>query len=58
VNKVQPEIQRLFDAKEARRRELALLPFPEKVRLVVELQKMTAPVYRARGRNVREWVIK
>ena len=58
MNKVPPEIQRLFDAKEARRRELARLPFPEKVRLVVELQKMTAPAYRARGRNVREWVIK
>jgi hypothetical protein len=57
VKKVQPEIQRLFDAKEARRRDLARLPFPEKVRLVVELQKMAALVYGARGRNVREWVI-
>jgi hypothetical protein len=57
VKKVQPGIQRLFDAKEARRRDLARLPFPEKVRLVVELQKMAAPVYRARGRNVHEWVI-
>ena len=58
MNKIQPEIQRLFDAKEARRRELARLPFPEKVRLVVELQKMTEPLYRARGRNVRVWMIK
>jgi hypothetical protein len=55
---VQPEIQRLFDAKETRRRDLVRLSFPEKVRIVVELQKMAAPVYRARGRNVREWVIK
>lgn len=58
VRRVQPEIQRLFDAKDARRRDLARLPFPEKVRIVVELQKMAAPVFRARGRNVREWVIK
>jgi hypothetical protein len=58
MNRVQPEIQRLFDAKEARRRDLVRLSFPEKVRIVVELQRMAAPVYRARGRNVREWVIK
>jgi len=52
---VNPELQRLFDAKQLRRRDLARLPFPEKVRIVIQLQKMAAPLFRARGKNVRVW---
>lgn len=52
---LKPEIARLFVAKEARRRKLARLPFPEKVRAVVQLQAMVAPVLRGRGRTVRVW---
>lgn len=52
-----PDIARLFAAKEARRHRLAGLPFPEKVRLVVQLQRMVAPILRARGRQVRVWSI-
>lgn len=51
------EVAGLFAAKEARRRKLANLPFPEKVRAVVRLQRMVAPVLRARGRQVRVWTI-
>jgi hypothetical protein len=50
-----PEIARLIAAKEQRRRTLAALPVPEKVRVVVQLQRMAAPVMRARGRPVRVW---
>jgi len=50
-----PEIARLFAAKEARRQRLARLPFAEKVKLVVQLQKMAAPLLRQRGRRVRVW---
>jgi hypothetical protein len=50
-----PEIGRLLAAKEARRRRLAALPFPEKVRAVVQLQIMAAPILRARGKIVRVW---
>lgn len=50
-----PEIARLFAAKEARRHKLAALPFPEKVRVVVRLQHMVAPLLRARGRAVKVW---
>ena len=50
-----PEIARLFAAKEDRRRKLAALPFPEKVRAVVRMQEMAAPLLRARGRHVRVW---
>jgi len=50
-----PEIARLIAAKECRRRKLAALPFAEKVRLVIKLQQMAAPVLRARGRSVKVW---
>jgi hypothetical protein len=49
------EIARLFAAKERRRKELAALPYPEKVRLVIKLQQMAAPILRARGQAVRVW---
>jgi len=50
-------VVRLLIAKEDRRRMLAGLPFPDKVRAVVRLQRMVAPVLRARGREVRVWNI-
>ena len=50
-----PEIARLIAAKERRRCKLAALPFAEKVRLVVKLQQMAAPILKARGRSVKVW---
>ena len=55
MDALKPEIARLFASKEARRHRLAALPFPEKVRAVVRLQEMAAPVLRARGIKVRVW---
>lgn len=55
VDLMDPRIARLFAAKEARRRRLARLPFAEKVKLVVQLQRMAAPLLRQRGRRVRAW---
>ncbi len=55
MEKTLQEIARLFAAKEKRRRQLAALPFPHKVRLVVQLQQMAAPILRARGRSIRVW---
>ncbi len=57
MNALSPEVARLLAAKEDRRRKLAGLPFPDKVRAVVRLQRMVAPVLRARGRQVRVWNI-
>jgi len=39
------------------RETLRKLPLPEKVRIVVELQKMVAPILRARGENPYVWKI-
>ncbi len=50
-----PEIDRLFKAHEQRRQRLADLPFPEKVRLVIQMQRMVEPILRARGRPIRIW---
>jgi hypothetical protein len=55
MEKLDPQIARLFAAKEARRLKLAALPFPEKVRAVVRLQQMAAPLLRARGKKVYVW---
>ena len=57
VDPLKPEIARIIAAKEQRRHKLAALPFAEKVRLVVQLQRMAAPILRARGLMVREWGI-
>lgn len=46
---------RVLEAKERRRHELARLPFLEKVRIVVELQRMVAPILRARGKPAIVW---
>lgn len=58
MDTLSPDVARLFAAKEDRRRKLAGLPFPDKVRAVVQLQRMVAPILRARGRQVRLWTIK
>lgn len=55
MESLSPEIARLIAAKEARRRKLAALPFPDKVRAVVRLQQMAAPILLARGLQVRVW---
>lgn len=49
------EMARLFGAKLERRKALSRLPFPEKVRAVVGMQKMSAPILHARGIAVRPW---
>lgn len=55
MDRLAPEVERLVEAKQQRRLALAALSFPEKVRRVVELQKIAAPLWRQRGRKVRIW---
>ena len=47
----------ILGGKEEHRKILRDLSFPEKVRIVVELQKIAAPTLRARGINVHPWKI-
>jgi hypothetical protein len=55
MDQLKREMARLFAAKERRRARLAALSFPEKVRAVVRMQQMTAPILRAKGMKVRVW---
>ncbi len=55
VDGVTPQLAKIFAGKEQRRRELACLPFPEKVQAVIRLQEMTATILRARGKLVQPW---
>lgn len=50
-----PDLERILAEKQARRQRLAALPFPEKIRTLVKLQAMTAPIQRAKGSTVRIW---
>jgi hypothetical protein len=52
---ISAEVARIFTAKEKRRHELARLPFPEKVRAIIQLQEMAATILRARGKIVKPW---
>ncbi|MEQ1749601.1 MAG: hypothetical protein ABL974_09285 [Prosthecobacter sp.] len=57
-SKIEPQaITHIFEAKEARRRRLAGMSYPDKVKAVVRLQEMAAPVLRQSGRNVQVWRI-
>ena len=55
VDGARSEIARIFAAKEQRRQALARLPFPAKVRAVMQLQEIAATIMRARGKMVRPW---
>lgn len=57
VDRIADDVQRLFDAKKERRRRLAALPFEEKTRIVVALQRMAAPLRAQRHRRARVWEI-
>jgi hypothetical protein len=44
-------------AKRERRRELAALPYAEKVRIVLRLQRMGDAIRATRGARARSWLI-
>ena len=49
------DLTQILAGKERRRHELARLPIEEKLRAVVRLQEMAAPILRQRGKRVRCW---
>ncbi len=49
------DLSRMLEGKGRRRHELARRPIEEKLRAVVRLQQMAAPILRQRGRTVRCW---
>jgi len=57
MGKVRSATEKVIAAKSARRKRLAALPVPEKIRILVEMQKMAAPLLKAQGRKSRIWKI-
>lgn len=50
-NYVRSEAEILFRAKQQRRQELASLPFEEKIRILLELQKISRDVQNSKGKE-------
>lgn len=57
MDKLRPSVRAILRAKEERSRALAALPWPEKVRIVVEMQKMGFPIVRKRDSRACGWRI-
>lgn len=57
MDSINPEIQKIFENKERRRKELAALPWPEKVRILVQMQRMIVPLIRDRDPRACVWEI-
>ena len=51
------KVQKIFKAKKARRKELASLPIEEKFKILIELQKITSPIFRSRGLERKPWAM-
>ena len=49
------DLTQILAAKQRRRHDLARRPIEEKLRAVVRLQQMAAPILRLRGKTVRCW---
>lgn len=48
-------IRDFFRAKRKRREDLAKLPIEEKVKILIQLQKMAIPILKARGLKRQSW---
>lgn len=55
VDELSPELAKIFAEKEQRRQALARMTYPEKVKAVMQLQLMVAPILCSRGKSVRPW---
>lgn len=57
MKKHKKEMQKLLKAKQTRRKRLARLPIEEKIRILVDMQTMAVPIYKARGLSRQPWKI-
>ena len=55
MNQQSWSLESAIRASDERHRQLARLPIAEKVKILIELQKIAAPLLRARGMKVRIW---
>jgi hypothetical protein len=52
MDEMKKELAHSLDAKRARRMMLARLPYEEKLKILIELQTIAAPILRSRGKKV------
>lgn len=57
MDTVEVLMQLALEAKRQRRRELAALPYAEKVRIVLRLQRVGDAIRATRGGRARSWAI-
>lgn len=57
MEKPKEQLKRIFEAKEKRRRDLASLPIEEKIKILVQLQKIASPILAIRGVKKNPWAI-
>ena len=57
MDEMKPAAKKAYAAKAERRKRLSALPIAEKVRILVRMQKMAAPLLKAQGREVRVWEV-
>jgi hypothetical protein len=55
MDPMKSEIERIAEAKAAYRKKRAALSWPEKIRILVQLQERAAPILRARGEKAWVW---
>ncbi len=55
MNTPPPEMQAALAAKQKRRRELAALPYEEKLRILLRLQRLSDAIRQTRGESARAW---
>jgi hypothetical protein len=58
LDKIAPSVKALLDAKARRRVRLAQLPWPQKVKAVVQMQKMAYPLVKNRNKRACVWDIR
>lgn len=55
MDNLKQQVDDLFKAKADRRKVLARLPWPEKVRITVAMQKMAYPIVKGRSKRACIW---
>lgn len=55
MNTLPPEMEAALAAKQKHRRELAALPYEEKLRILLRLQRLSDAIRQTRGASARAW---
>ncbi len=57
MDKMKSALEKILAAKNRRRKRLAALPVPKKIAILVQMQRLAAPLLKAQGRDSYIWKI-